>query len=92
MQELHKMNLSVDFYAICFGMLNFGCYFVWFVVAVVICHVCAHVRATFHTAPEIGLESHGVREQGMHESFLFGGWLGKSMFLDHTPLDRSRFL
>ncbi|HEY6287750.1 MAG TPA: hypothetical protein VIX20_18940 [Ktedonobacteraceae bacterium] len=35
-QELHKMNLSVDFYAVCFVILNFGFYFIWFVVAVVI--------------------------------------------------------
>jgi hypothetical protein len=35
-QELHKMNLSVDFYAACFVILDFGFYFVWFVVAVVI--------------------------------------------------------
>src|SRR5260370_36371309 len=30
------MNLSVDFYAVCFVILNFGFYFMWFVVAVVI--------------------------------------------------------
>jgi len=35
-QELHRMNLSVDFYAVCFVILNFGFYFVWVVVAVVI--------------------------------------------------------
>ena len=35
-QELHHMNLSVDFYAACFVILDFGFYFVWVVVAVVI--------------------------------------------------------
>src|SRR6266571_5032760 len=35
-QELHQMNLSVDFYAACFVILDFGFYFVWVVVAVVI--------------------------------------------------------
>src|SRR6266571_406201 len=34
-QELHKMNLSVDFYAACFVILDFGFYFVWFVIAAV---------------------------------------------------------
>jgi hypothetical protein len=35
-QELHRMNLSVDFYAASFVILNFGFYFVWVVVAFVI--------------------------------------------------------
>jgi hypothetical protein len=35
-QELHRMNLSVDFYAACFVILNFSFYLVWVVVAFVI--------------------------------------------------------
>jgi hypothetical protein len=35
-QELHRMNLSIDFYAACFVILDYGFYFVWVVVALVI--------------------------------------------------------
>ena len=35
-QDLHKLNLSIDFFAVCVVMLEFGFYFVWVVVAFVI--------------------------------------------------------
>jgi hypothetical protein len=53
---------------------------------------CANVRATFHTVPQIGLESPGVSSRGCVSRSLWGCGREKLICLDHTPLDRSRFL